>query len=212
VSDSTQVNSSKVNSKVYVEIVKQLKHLIEKNGLKPGDRLPSERELSERLNAGRSSVREALRALELLGLIETKRGEGTYIRDFKEHQLIPLLGGFILQGEKSKHDVIETKALIEKDCLILLLNKQVSEKRLENVLHEIDEDYTFEDFMMKIITLTDNTLILKIWLVLKDYYFSIGFTPLKPKKEDYDSLIQALNLKDHQKVLNMYEKIKGNVE
>ena len=44
--------------------------------------LPSERELSSRLNVGRSSVREALRALELVGLIETRRGEGTFIRNF----------------------------------------------------------------------------------------------------------------------------------
>ena len=41
--------------------------MIEKDSLKPGDKIPSERELSERLNAGRSSVREALGALELLG-------------------------------------------------------------------------------------------------------------------------------------------------
>ena len=89
--------------------------------------MPSERELSERLNVGRSSVREALRALELLGLIETKRGEGTYIRNFKDNQLIPLLGAFILQGDKSKQDVIETKTLIEKDCLTLDFKKELSE-------------------------------------------------------------------------------------
>lgn len=208
-SEPTQVNSSQANSKVYLEIVKQLKHIIEKNELNPGDRLPSERELSERLNVGRSSVREALRALELLGLIETKRGEGTYIRDFKGHQLIPLLGGFLLQGEKSKQDVIETKALIEKDCLMLILNKRVSEQQLVKVLDELDEDSTFDYFMMKLIALADNHLILRIWLILKDYYYSIGFHPCKPKKEDYERLIEALILKDNEEVLKVYERIRG---
>ena len=52
---------------------------MEEDGLVAGDRLPSERELSSRLNVGRSSVREALRALELVGLIETRGGEGTFI-------------------------------------------------------------------------------------------------------------------------------------
>ena len=69
--------------KVYVEIVHQLQNIIADDRLKTGDKLPSERELSERLKVGRSSVREALSALELLGLIETRRGEGTFLRDFK---------------------------------------------------------------------------------------------------------------------------------
>ncbi len=59
-----------VGSKVYREIVMQLSEMITAGGLKPGDKIPSERELTERLNVGRSSVREALRAIELLGLIE----------------------------------------------------------------------------------------------------------------------------------------------
>ncbi|UZW67941.1 GntR family transcriptional regulator [Priestia flexa] len=54
-------------SKVYVEILKQIRQLMQSNQLQTGDKIPSERELAERLNAGRSSVREALRALELLG-------------------------------------------------------------------------------------------------------------------------------------------------
>ena len=62
--------------KYILEIVKQLREMITADDLKSGDKIPSERELSERLNVGRSSVREALRALELLGLIETRRGEG----------------------------------------------------------------------------------------------------------------------------------------
>ena len=78
-------------------------------GLLPGDKIPSERELSERLDVGRSSVREALRALELLGLIETRRGEGTFIKDFQEHRLVELLGTFFLQNEKVNEDLAETK-------------------------------------------------------------------------------------------------------
>jgi len=53
--------------KVYQGVLQQIRLYIEKNRLGPGDKLPSERELSEKLQAGRSSVREALRALELLG-------------------------------------------------------------------------------------------------------------------------------------------------
>lgn len=67
-------------SKVYVEILKQIRQLMQSNQLQTGDKIPSERELAERLNAGRSSVREALRALELLGLIETRRGKARLLK------------------------------------------------------------------------------------------------------------------------------------
>jgi len=55
--------------KVYQDVLLEIRKFIESNQLESGDKLPSERELSERLGRGRSSVREALRAMELLGLI-----------------------------------------------------------------------------------------------------------------------------------------------
>ncbi|XTP53627.1 GntR family transcriptional regulator [Niallia sp. Krafla_26] len=208
-SEFDKVTTTQTNSKVYLEIVKQLKHIIEDNGLTPGDRLPSERELSERLHVGRSSVREALRALELLGLIETRRGEGTYIRDFKDHQLIPLLSTFILQGDKSKRDVIETKTLIEKDCLSLVLNRQLKEDHLNRLLDEVDDDTPLDDFLVKIIQLADNYLILRIWLILKDFSDSFALHDDKLQKSDYIQFIQVLTSKDQEKVLKVYEKLKG---
>ncbi|HBI03599.1 MAG TPA: transcriptional regulator, partial [Paenibacillaceae bacterium] len=78
--------------KVYQEILLEINNLIKEDGLKPGDRLPSERELAERLRVGRSSVREALRALELLGLITTRRGEGTFIQSYRQNKLIDIIG------------------------------------------------------------------------------------------------------------------------
>ena len=99
-------------SKVYVEILNQIRKMMETDGLKTGDKIPSERELSERLNVGRSSVREALRAIELLGIIETRRGEGTFIKEICENQLIEMLATFLLQDSKAKKDLIEKKFLI----------------------------------------------------------------------------------------------------
>lgn len=88
------INLKNERSKVYVEILKQIRQLMEDDRLTTGDKIPSERELSERLGAGRSSVREALRALELIGLIETRRGEGTFIKEVGDHQFIDLLATF----------------------------------------------------------------------------------------------------------------------
>ena len=109
------------SSKIYLDVVESLRNMIATEGLIPGDKIPSERELSERLDVGRSSVREALRALELLGLIETRRGEGTFIRDFQEHQISRTIRCFFLQNEKVNEDLVETKYLLEIDCLRLII-------------------------------------------------------------------------------------------
>lgn len=68
--------------KVYIEILREIRSIIKEDGLAAGDKIPSERELAERLQAGRSSVREALRALELLGIIETRRGKAHLLKTF----------------------------------------------------------------------------------------------------------------------------------
>ncbi|WP_074432827.1 FadR/GntR family transcriptional regulator [Neobacillus jeddahensis] len=198
------------NSKVYLEIVKQLREMITVDGLETGDKIPSERELSERLNFGRSSVREALRALELLGLIETRRGEGTFIRDFRGHQLVQLLSTFILQDNKAKRDVFETKNYIEMDCLRLAVER-ADHLQIEKLQQWVKEEHSFADdeFFQRIIAISDNHLFLRLWLILKEYYYSLNENHSEYKREDYLGLVEALAEKDTVKTLTAYCKLRN---
>ncbi|MBB2480262.1 FadR family transcriptional regulator [Bacillus sp. APMAM] len=164
------MSSNQSKTKLYLEIVHQIREMITEDQLLPGDKLPSERELSERLNVGRSSVREAFRALELLGLIETRRGEGTYLRDFTNHQLVELLSTFILQDSQVRQDVLETKALIEKDVIRLVSKEQYVQKLhvLKEQL-ESEEINTEDRFYHQLIAITENRLLLKIWQIINEY-------------------------------------------
>lgn len=65
------------------KIVQQLRQLIKIEKIQVGEKSPSERVLSECLGVGQSSVREALRSVELLGLIETRHGEGSFLASTK---------------------------------------------------------------------------------------------------------------------------------
>lgn len=67
--------------RLFEQAVDQIKKLIINGQLRPGDKLPSENELSQLLNVSRSSVREALRALESNGLIQVKSGAGAFVTD-----------------------------------------------------------------------------------------------------------------------------------
>jgi GntR family transcriptional repressor for pyruvate dehydrogenase complex len=66
-------------TKIYEQIIQQIKDMIADGTLKSGDKLPTERELVEKFNVSRASIREALRSLENIGIVESKQGEGNFI-------------------------------------------------------------------------------------------------------------------------------------
>ncbi|WP_102691069.1 FadR/GntR family transcriptional regulator [Rummeliibacillus pycnus] len=163
----------KAASKMFIQIVRELRGIIQDEKIPPGGKIPSERVLAERLNVGRSSIREALRSLELLGLIETRRGGGTFVADFNNHQLVEVLSTFILQEEKDLRNVHETRMILERDAIRIvaedetLRNLPVWESLLTNVIAE--GRIAREDLMREIIITSNNRLVLKIWILLKQY-------------------------------------------
>jgi GntR family transcriptional regulator, transcriptional repressor for pyruvate dehydrogenase complex len=205
----TKVNSLHSQSKVYIGIVHQLRDMISKDGLKQGDKIPSERELSERLNVGRSSVREAFRALELLGLIETRRGEGTFLRDFRDHHLIDLLGMFILQDQKAQEDVKCTKTMIEKEALRTIFCQKLDVSGLITKVAENNGTLTWREIVEDIILVSNNYLSHRIWNVLNDYEtLIIGEKKITPEiKEKLLNLLQGLEKQDKETVQTAYKQI-----
>ncbi|WP_400242768.1 FadR/GntR family transcriptional regulator [Niallia sp. JL1B1071] len=198
--------SSSKESKLYVDIVNNLREMIDQNGLKPGDKLPSERVLSETLRAGRSSIREALRALELLGLIETRKGEGTFLRDFQGHKLVELISTFILQNDKAKQDVLETKNYIQLNALYIAMEK-IAEDEIKHLKRWVNEQEVSEsEFFFQIIKMADNFLVHRLWMILNDYYHSLAIPTKEWEREDYLHLLDALNNRDQMKLWSVYSK------
>jgi GntR family transcriptional repressor for pyruvate dehydrogenase complex len=74
--------------KISEEIVSQVKQLISKGELKPGDRIPSERDLATMLGVSRPSVREAIMVLEAMGFVESRQGGGTYVKTLTEASIM----------------------------------------------------------------------------------------------------------------------------
>ena len=86
------------------EIAKKVLEMINTGMLKPGDKLPSERDLMDQLRVSRSSIREALRSLSLMGLLETRPGDGTYVSD----HLVGFLAGQLEWSQLlRKRDIVE---------------------------------------------------------------------------------------------------------
>lgn len=167
------MEKSRPSSKRFLDIVHDLRTIIKEEGAVIGDKLPSERVLAERLQVGRSTVREALRSLELLGLIETRRGEGTFLADYKKHQLVEILSAFILQHPQSLQHVDATRRIHE----IAAIESVSADAELRGLpvwqgfisKMELGEPVIREDVLKELLVAAGNRLSLKIWFLLKQY-------------------------------------------
>jgi GntR family transcriptional repressor for pyruvate dehydrogenase complex len=95
------------------DIVERLVGLILEEGLVPGDKLPSERELMVRLGVGRSSLREAVKTLSALGLVDVRVGSGMFVTSGDASALITPLSWGLLVGERSAREVVEARRVVE---------------------------------------------------------------------------------------------------
>ena len=99
--------------KIYEEIVEQIKNLMAEGDLKPGDKLLSEREFAEKLQVSRASVREALSALEMMGFVEIRTGEGTFVKETSADAIIQPLAMIISIERGSFFEIYEVRKIIE---------------------------------------------------------------------------------------------------
>lgn len=99
--------------KIYEEIVEQIKQLILDGHIKPGDKLPSERNLVESFKVSRASIREALSALEMMGLLEVRTGEGAYIRQMQADSMVAPLTWALSMEKGSVLEILEVRRMME---------------------------------------------------------------------------------------------------
>lgn len=103
--------------KVYEEIIEQIKALIIEGTLQPGDKLPSERELSERFNVSRASVREAFSALEMMGVIVIRPGEGSFVRQVSVEGMLEPLNFFLQVEFDDIMQLLEVRKIMEVETV-----------------------------------------------------------------------------------------------
>ena len=116
------------NTKVYEQVIEQIKGMIVDGTLKKGDKLPSERDLVEQLQVSRTSIREALRAMEIIGLIDCKQGGGNFVReDFKNNLFEPLSIMFMLE-KGDPMEIIEVRKIIEVETAVLAAERITQEE------------------------------------------------------------------------------------
>ena len=124
--------------RLYQDIVGQIQGFIKEGILKPGDRLPSERELAERLQVSRSSLREAIRALELQGLVVSRPGAGTFISTESLDSLISIIAASLTEERDALNDIFEVRHLLEPQIAALAAERATPED-IQRAIEALEE-------------------------------------------------------------------------
>ena len=160
------------------EIIAQIMDLIQRNVLRPGDRLPPERELCKRFGVGRSSLREALRSLSAMGVVEGRVGEGTFVNDNQQFVQKALQWGMLLD-RKMVGDLIETRLMLESETAFWAAQRgekedlQHVEEALAQMQGALDDSSLFLEadlrFHMAVARATHNTLLVSLLEATRGY-------------------------------------------
>lgn len=130
--------------RLYESIVKQIQKLIIDGDLKPGQKLPPERELSLELNVSRTSMREALRSLEMMGYLESKVGVGggTYVKDISLQNMISPFSRILLQNDDFIVELLEVRLLLEIESARLAAIRRTDEdlKKMHLAVEQMEKE------------------------------------------------------------------------
>ena len=124
---------------VVQQVIDRLTEAMLSGALKPGDKIPTEVEMSETFGVGRNSIREAIKILVYLGVLEIKRADGTFVRSgFTESMIDPMIYGIILGDDDSYVELKELREVMEQDIMRSAVVKS-TEKDIEFLKSKYNE-------------------------------------------------------------------------
>jgi len=202
--------------KIYEEIVEQIRQLILDGHIKPGDKLPSERHLVESFKVSRASIREALSALEMMGLVEVRTGEGAYICQLQADSMAVSLTWALSLEKGSVLELLEVRRMIEVQAAGYAAERATADEleKLEKILYiMISQGPSWEKadhhFHYNIARATHNKITIRLMDTISDHLqhlirvsypklFEDRYTPEVLYKEHL-AIFEALRARDIEK-------------
>lgn len=132
------------------EAIGKIKDMLMRGELKAGDRLPPEKELSERLGLSRSSLRESVKALELIRVLDVRRGDGTYVTSLDAKLLNEAVAFVVdLHQDRSVLELFEVRRILEPATAAIAAGKINADdiKELRAAMDGIDESTEVEELV-----------------------------------------------------------------
>lgn len=128
--------------RLYESVIEQIMELIKNNELEPGDKLPSERDLAEKLSISRGSLREAFRVLESRGLIKSKPGGGRFIREIREIDFTDTENIIMSLKKSSILELLEAREIFEVKIAEIAAQRATAEdiEVIEKALNRMNKE------------------------------------------------------------------------
>jgi GntR family transcriptional repressor for pyruvate dehydrogenase complex len=204
--------------RAYEDIVQQVLNLIENGKLKRGDQLPSERELTDAFKVSRTTVREAIRTLESMKLLQCRQGNGTYVLASSEEALIQPLAAALFHANDDIRDIFYVRKIIEPhvahQAAVNATPKEIEE--MEKILREqeacigrgesvVETNTLFHNHLAKT---AKNPVMERLLLALIDLLHQMGEEYLM--EEERDKRAQR-SLGGHKRVLTAIKNGDGDV-
>jgi len=205
--------------KVYIRVVKQIEELIKNGKLKPGDRLPPEKILASRLGVSRPSVREAIVALGILGLVETRGGKGNFVKNVVSASVLDQ-GFRNLEEEESPFELLQARKIIEGEiagyAARMAQKEDVGRIRqsldnMRNIAQKPSSPEKFEqhvkldlEFHLNIVRATHNAVLLRMVTQLFESLEEDLWTSLKKRSWSIPGILQRY-LMEHEQILSAIE-------
>ena len=229
---ATVVNSSIIESifnpiktkRAFDEISNEIKRLIFKGILKPGDRLPSEAELANRFSVGRQTIREALRLLELSGFISMQKGGagGPLVVDTILNTIANSFLDAFQMGKISINDHTKARIEIEKmilnyvfnnieesDVKCLQENIELARKKIESNIHAFEENIQFHKLLAKASKNHVFLVVMESIMAVVAHIRSLLGMDLELSKKvviEHEEIVEAIVIRDNAKALGLLER------
>src|SRR5579862_7000639 len=194
------------------EIAGQIMRLISTGDLTPGQKLPSERELRLRFGVGRSSLREALRCLTIVGVLETRAGEGTYLSLNRDKFIGKVLEWRVATERKNVENLMKVRLALETEtsanAALNATDEQI--KELEDALEEMKQNLSDSQrfvaadvaFHLLIAKISSNELIFDLLSLIRSQlqraFLALGNRPNSSEHalEEHYQILDALRRHD----------------
>ena len=209
------------------EIRKQVRDYILDNQLKPGDQLPTEAVLAEGLSVGRSAVREALKALEALGIIEVRPGKGRFVKKTDARTVLEGFAYTILLDRRNVRELLQVRKALESsfvgESIACISEKELSEMRalLQGWSAKVEKGEGFFEEDLEFHRTLFRPIGNEILLELLDLFMMVygrargklfpGSSDMRTVR-DHEEILQAVEQRDVPRAQSLIQKHFGHIE
>jgi GntR family transcriptional repressor for pyruvate dehydrogenase complex len=203
---------------IYEQVVEHLRRYIVENELRPGDRLPTEAELAQRFQVSRQSVREAVKVLESVGLIETRPRDGSRLKAANTSNLTEHMHFMFALDGATFEEMATTRSVIECAFLpTIVQNAEESDfQRMEAAIAAMrantgDLDKFIQadmEFHQALIAASKNRVMMNFGIMLQDFFArmrgeAVGTAGHLKSIQDHEQIVAALRNKDAKQAVQL---------